>query len=200
MRMRFTSREEARNVLECLSPTLVRSVVAIAVSDIRTSRDLAEALGMSVRNAQRVTNALESIKAVKVVKYGKQKIIISLNKYFEKEVLESIGALLPLIIDSLKIPPLKAPDHYKEVTLQLVRVLGIYARPKDPIFSMVRTLLSKELRRRPIPSWLRSIIEVQHKHGLRLGSDCVKHLSTYSDDPFVKCLLEVSTYARASES
>ena len=86
--MRITSREEARNVLECLSPTLVRSVVAIAVSDIRTSRDLAEALGMSVRNAQKVTNALESIKAVKVVKYGEQKIVVSLNGYFEKEVLE----------------------------------------------------------------------------------------------------------------
>ena len=196
----ITSREEARVVLECISPTLVRGVVAIAVADVKTSRDLANALNMSLRNAQRVITALESIKAVKVVRYGKKKIIVSLNKYFKKEVLESIGALLPLIIDSLKIPPLKAPDHYREAALQLVRVLGINARPKDPIFSMVRTLLSKELRRRPIPSWLRSIIEVQHKHGLRLGSDCVKHLSTYSDDPFVKHFLEVSTYTRASEN
>ena len=84
----ITSREEARVVLECISPTLVRGVVAIAVADVKTSRDLANALNMSLRNAQRVIRSLESIKAVKVVRYGKKKIIVSLNKYFEKEVLE----------------------------------------------------------------------------------------------------------------
>jgi len=85
----ITSREEARVVLECISPTLVRGVVAIAVADVKTSRDLANALNMSLRNAQRVITALESIKAVKVVRYGKKKIIVSPNKYFEKEITSS---------------------------------------------------------------------------------------------------------------
>ena len=162
------SREEARNVLECLSPTLRRAIAVIAMTDIRTSRDLAKALSMSVRNAQRVINTLESIRAIKVVRYGKQKIIASLNKYFEKEVLESIGALLPLIINSLKIPPLKASDYYREVTLQLVRVLGINAKPKDSVFSMVKNLLSNELKHRSIPCWLKRIISIYDVHRIRM--------------------------------
>jgi len=166
----ITSREEARSVLECISPTLARSIVAISIADVRTSRDLAKALNMSIRNAQRVINTLESIKAVKVVRYGKQKIVVSLNKYFEKEVLESIGALLPLIINSLKIPPLKASDYYREITLQLVRVLGINAKPKDSVFSMVKNLLSNKLKHRSIPCWLKRIVSIYDVHRIRMTS------------------------------
>ena len=115
--MGIVNREEARNILECISPTLARSIVSMAIANIRTSRELAKALNMSIRNAQRVINTLKSIKAIKIVRYGKQKIIVGLNKHFEKEVLESIEALLPLIINSLKIPPLRVSDYYKEVTL-----------------------------------------------------------------------------------
>ena len=168
------SREEARVVLECISPTLVRGIVSIVVADVKTSKDLAKALNMSLRNAQRVVNALESIKAVKVVRYGKQKIVVSLNKYFEKEVMDSIGALLPLIIDSLKIPPLKASDHYQEATLQLIKILGINAKPKDSFFDMVKDLLSNELRHRPIPSWLKRIVRVHHVHRIRIVSNSAK--------------------------
>ena len=197
--MKITSREEARNVLECLSPTLVRSVVAIAVSDIRTSRDLAEALDMSVRNAQRVINALESIKAVKVIRYGRQKIVVSLNRYFEKEVLESIEALLPLIINSLKIPPLKVSDYYQEVTLQLVKVLGINAKPRDSLYSMVKDLLSNELRHRPIPPWLKRIVKAHRAHRIRITSDTAKQPESYSDTPSANTLTEVFMHAAITE-
>ena len=99
---KVVSRKEARNVLECISPTLVRSIVAIAICDIKTSKELARALDMSIRNAQRVLTVLERIKAVKIINYGRQKIIASLNPYYEKEVVESIKTLVPIVIDSLR--------------------------------------------------------------------------------------------------
>jgi len=180
--MRIVNREEARSILECISLTLARSIVSMAIAHIRTSRELAKALNMSIRSAQRLIDTLESIKAIKVVRYGKQKIIDSLNKHFEKEVLRSIVSLLPLIIDSLRIPPLKAPDRYREVTLQLIRALGINARPKGSVVRIVKTQLSNELKRKPIPRWLKRVAKVRHAYGL--GSDGVKQPRWYPDEPY----------------
>ncbi len=140
------SREEARGVLECISPTLARSIIAISIADVRTSRDLAKALNMSIRNAQRVINTLESIKAIEVINYGKQKIIVSLNKHFEEEVLESIRALIPLAVDGLGLPVLKIDGYYREIVLVLLEILGINGRSKDSFFNTVRRLLKEGLR------------------------------------------------------
>jgi DNA-binding transcriptional regulator YhcF (GntR family) len=69
----------------CISPALVRNIVAISIAGVGTRRELAKALNISIGNAQRVINTLESIGAIKVVRYGKQKIIASLNKkYFDE--------------------------------------------------------------------------------------------------------------------
>jgi len=165
------SREEARNVLGCLSITLCRAIVAIAICDIKTSKELARALGMSVRNAQRLLATLEKVKAIKVVNYGKQKIIISLNQHYEKEVLESIKTLLPLVIDHMRLPALKTPDYYREITVALTRVLGISSKPKDSMFNMVKRILQNSLERKPIPHWLKRILNAEETYRIRIASD-----------------------------
>mgnify|MGYP000397906770 CR=1 FL=1 len=121
---RIISREEAGRVLECLSPTLRKAIVAIAICDVKTSKELARALGMSIWNAQRVLAVLERIKAVKIINYGKRKIIVSLNPYYEKEVVESIKTLVPIVIDSLRFSALKLDKYHREIVTALVRVLG----------------------------------------------------------------------------
>jgi len=169
--MRITSREEARNVLECLSPPLARSIVAIAICDIKTSKELARALGMSVRNAQRMINTLESIKAIKVIKYGKQKIIASLNPYYEKEVVESIKTLVPIVIDSLRLPALKLDKYHREIVTTLVRVLGIRGKPKDNISRIVLNIVRNGLERKPLPHWLKRILNAEETYRIRIASD-----------------------------
>lgn len=59
MRMsKVVNRKEVRNVLKCISSTLARSTVIIAVYDTKISKELARALNISTRNAQRVLTAL----------------------------------------------------------------------------------------------------------------------------------------------
>jgi len=130
---RIISREEAGRVLGCLSPTLRKAIVAIAICDVKTSKELARALDMSIRNAQRVLAVLEKIKAVKIINYGRQKIIASLNPYYEKEVVESIKTLVPIVIDNLRLPALKLDKYHREIATTLVRVLGIRGKPRTCI-------------------------------------------------------------------
>lgn len=166
------SKDEARNVLECLSPTLCRAIVAIAICDIRTSKDLAKVLGMSVRNAQRVLVTLEKVKAVKIVNYGKQKIICSLNQHYEREVLESVKLLLPLI--TKHYPALKITEYYREITIELARMLGLNSKPKDSIFNMVKRILSNGLESKPVPHWLKRIVNAEEVHGICIANDSAK--------------------------
>ena len=49
--MGIVSREEVRNILDCVSPTLAGSIVSIALANIRTSREQVKALNMGMRNA-----------------------------------------------------------------------------------------------------------------------------------------------------
>ena len=183
IRLSITSREEARNVLECLSTSLIRAMVSIAITNVRTSRDLANALGMSIRNSQRIINVLKSIKAIKVITYGRQKLIIGLNPYFEKEVTESIKALVPILVDTMRLPIQGRDRHYREVVATLTRILGINGKPKEGIFKIVRDLIEGDLNERRIPSWLKRIINAEEMHRLRIESARAKQSLPYSDIP-----------------
>jgi len=199
--MKITSREEARNVLECLNTSLIKAVVSIAIVDIRTSRDLAKALSMSLRNAQRIVNILESIKAVKVINYGRQKIIISLNPYFEKEVIESLKALVPILVDTMRLPIQSRDKHHREVAATLARVLGINGKPKKGISKIVRDLIESDLHlnERRIPSWLKRIISAEEMHRLRIGSARAKQPQPYSNIPLNDKPMEVFILAPSTE-
>jgi len=158
-------------------------MVSIAITNVRTSRDLANALGMSIRNSQRIINVLKSIKAIKVITYGRQKLIIGLNPYFEKEVTESIKALVPILVDTMRLPIQGRDRHYREVVATLTRILGINGKPKEGIFKIVRDLIEGDLNERRIPSWLKRIINAEEMHRLRIESARAKQSLPYSDIP-----------------
>lgn len=180
--MRFVSREEARNVLECLSPTLVRAVIAMAITDTKTSKDLADVLGMSVRNAQRLISSLESLRVVKVIRYGKLKIIASLSSCFEREVIEGLKTLVPLVADTMRVPPMRADRYCEEVAIALTRILGIRSRPRDSFINIVRDVLRNGLERSRVPRWLRRIISVEELHRLRIEGGTAKQPLLYPDN------------------
>jgi len=190
----ITSRGEARNILECLSSTLIKAIVSIAIADVKTSRDLAKALNISIRNAQRVLAILEKLKVVKTVVYGRQKIIVSLNKYFEEEVIKAIEALVPVVISSLRVPALKIHEHYREIALAITKALGVDANPKNTFVNAVKRLLEKGLEQRPVPKWLKRLLSEPIAYSKRMASDSAEQPPLHSDIPLNVEVSELATY------
>jgi len=182
---KIASVDEGRRVLDCLSPSLIKTLVAITMGDIKVSKDLAEAVGISLRNAQRIISLLEQMGLIKTMRYGRSKIILSINKYVEKEIIEGIEKLVPYVIDELRID-LSKPDRSAHVIARrIVENLGINVNPSRTR-SIVKKVIQSSLERKPLPQWLKRITTTYYEHRLRTLSDRAQQPPRLSDEELIE--------------
>jgi len=177
--------EEARKLLDCLSLSLIRAIVAIAISDIKSSKDLSKAISTSVRNAQRIITSLEHLGVIKTITYGRKKVILSINKYVKAEVVKVIELLVPYIIDVINIPLFKLEEYTREILSTLMKILGLNIELNNNSVSLVKNVITKkELKKKVLPYWIKRIANVELAYNMRIGTESAKQPQWQSDIPY----------------
>ena len=166
---KVASLDEARRLLNNLHPTLLRALVILSVGNgIDSSTKLSRCLNVSKRNARRIISILEKLSLAKTISYRRKKLILSINKYVEKEIWKSIKLLVPYIIDELRLPYSQINDASIDlISKKLLARLGVDVAPSYRLAILIKRVTSEGLQKKPLPSWLKGII--RHRYGQREG-------------------------------
>jgi len=178
--MRVKNIVEARRLLNNLSSSLVRALIALVLYDISDSKKLAYYLDISRRNSRRIISILNRLKVIRTLSYGRKTLILSVDKYIENEILGGIQVLVPYIIDRLGIPITKLNDKYVlEVTRDLIKILGFDIISSKVLLLVKREFTRRDLSKRVLPDWLRRILKEKLEHGNGILTESAKrrHLS-----------------------
>jgi len=170
---KVVSREEARRVLDHLGVTLVRALVAIAIGDVKCSKELANAMNISLRNSQRIVSVLEQMQLIKTLRYGRTKIILSVNKYVEMEILEGIKKFVSHVVDELRLNIHKLDRFVPIVAERIAERLGL-SIGLNKLKAIAKNVIETSLDRKPLPIWIRRILSVYHEHGKHVESNGVQ--------------------------
>ena len=131
MMARIVSLREARRLMNNLHPTILRALVALVAGyGVDSSTKLSSCLSVSDRNSRRIVSVLEGLGLVKTLSYGRKKVVLSVNKYVEKEVWRGIKLLAPYIIDKLRLSYSRASSRSLMRERTIYRLLHAMARDK----------------------------------------------------------------------
>jgi len=182
---KVVSKEEAKRVLDHLSVTLVRALTAIAIGDVKCSRELANAMNISLRNSQRIISILEQMRLIKTLRYGKTKIILSVNKYVEMEILEGVKRLVPYVVDELRLDIHKLDKFVPIIAKRIAERLGL-SIDLNKLKTMVKNVVETSLDRKSLPYWIKRILSTRYEHRVRIESDTAQQPSRDLYEPVLE--------------
>lgn len=182
---KIASVDEGRRVLDCLSPSLVKALIVIAISDIKYSKDLAEAINTSHRNAQRIISLLERMGLIKTLRYGRTKIVLSINKYVEMEVLEGIKRLVPYVVDELRLDIHRLDKFVSIIAKRVAERLGL-SIDLNKLKTIVNNVIETGLDRKPLPHWLKRMLSEHTAYIKRIESNTAQQPSRDLYEPVLE--------------
>ncbi len=185
MMARIVSLREARRLMNNLHPTILRALVALVAGyGVDSSTKLSSCLSVSDRNSRRIVSVLEGLGLVKTLSYGRKKVVLSVNKYVEKEVWRGMKLLAPYIIDELRLSYSRASSNVDLVIKEMLEQLNVNIVPSRKLLLTVRKAIHEGLQRKPLPPWLKGIWGVKQMQERGMAMEIAKQHQPYPDTPY----------------